>query len=94
MRKICKIVDKFSLISVTDFIIQISELPAIMMINDIHIIDRELDHLRSLGLIPGRIMQGSNYANIAPTALGLYMYVRCMGSSDSPVDYFGLQIRG
>jgi hypothetical protein len=89
--KATKFVHSSGLIFTYDIIIQISELPAIMKINDIHIIDRELDHLRSLGLIPGGIITGSNNANIAPTPLGLYMYVRCKGSYDSPVNYFGLQ---
>lgn len=89
--KVEKYVDRSGLICVNDRLeIPISDLPDITLITDVHVVDRELDHLRSLGLIEAGIITDSGIANIAPTALGLYMYVRCKGSYDSPVVYFRL----
>lgn len=64
-------------------------------IGDVHRLDRELDHLRAIGLIEGgfgvhRQLSDEMAAEIAPTALALNMYVRCQGSRQSPVDFFGL----
>jgi hypothetical protein len=82
-----------NLIGSYDLITNISELSNISWIASAHIVDRELDHLRSLGLIKGGIYQDSDLANIAPTPLALSMYVRCQGSLDSPVDYFHAESR-
>lgn len=59
---------------------------------DIHRIDRELDHLRGLGLIHGGIESYSDVltVDITPTALALNLYVRCQGFHGSPVEFFGL----
>ncbi len=86
-----KSVDNSGLIVIGSFHVWISELLSIYEINDIHVIDRELDHLRALGLIRGGIMVDAHAADIAPTPLGLYMYVRCQGSLDSPGKYFRLE---
>lgn len=88
--KSIKDIDRSGLIYIGDFIVNKDTLFEVTGISDIHIIDRELDHLRSLGLIKGGFYQGSDIANIAPTALAMYMYVRCQGSEDSPAHYFGL----
>ncbi len=82
--------DKTNLIIASAIFMPIDELFKISLSKNIHIIDRELDHLRSLGLIEGGIIIGANNARITPTPLALYMYVRCQGSQDSPVDYFDL----
>ena len=57
-------------------------------------IDRELDHLRTLGLIHVGFESGSSgdpVADIQPTALALHLYVRAKGSQENPVDFFGLR---
>jgi hypothetical protein len=60
---------------------------------DVHRIDRELDHLRELGLITS----GFNgfgpdlVAEIQPTALALHLYVRAQGSLETPIDYFRIK---
>jgi hypothetical protein len=52
-------------------------------------LDLDLDHLRHLGLIEGGIMAHSpDELNISSSALGLHMYVRCVGSRLAPIDYF------
>jgi len=70
-----------------------AEIQRIVGISDFHRLDRELDHLRALGLLQGGI---STYATlgpeegieITPTALALNMYVRSQGSRKSPVEFF------
>jgi len=64
---------------------------------DLHRLDRELDHLRSLELIGSDIFGGgfstdSTDANLTPTGLALQMYVRCQGFIGPPNDYFGIEI--
>lgn len=60
---------------------------------DIQRIDRELDHLRTLGLIAigfHSSVAKEPLADVAPTALALHLYVRSQGCNQSPVEYFGL----
>ncbi|QOJ19405.1 MAG: DUF4393 domain-containing protein [Gammaproteobacteria bacterium] len=66
------------------------ELIEITKINDIDQIDRELDHLRSLEVIQAGFTVGISTANIAPTALGIQLFIRCKGYTGSPKEYFGL----
>ena len=88
-----KYVERVGLIQVAPLMIKSNDLFNIMKIKDIHVIDRELDHLRSIGLIVGGIIpHRGGEANITPSPLALYMYVRCQGSEESPVQYFGLEI--
>jgi hypothetical protein len=66
---------------------------------DIHRIDRELDHLREIGLIGipgswnagGGIDAGSGKVDITPTPLAINLYVRAQGVKDSPSLFFNLQ---
>lgn len=97
------------------------ELEDISGIDDFHRLDRELDHLKALGLLqsgmhaeqfipslrmrdplgrydyyaipnPGDFApEDFKHADLAPTPLGLQMYVRCQGSTMSPAEYFGLK---
>lgn len=72
----------------------IAELSAGVGEGDVYRLDRELDHLRELGLIgdglSGGIAYSTGLVEISPTALALYLYVRAQGSKSSPVEYFGL----
>ena len=62
--------------------------------SDIHRLDREIDHLREVGLVHGGFnSDGSTDAHVAPTAIALHMYVRCHGSRESPTDFFGIELR-
>ena len=72
--------------------IDFSMLQSIAGTEDIHRIDRELDHLRGLGLIHGGIDIDSEplAVDITPTALALNLYVRCHGFHGSPVEFFCL----
>lgn len=76
--------------------IELEELRMITGIDDFHRFDRELDHLRELGLIRGEFGGAGGFridstnAIITPTPLALQMYARCQGYKGSPVDYFGI----
>ena len=63
-------------------------------ISDFHRIDRELDHLRSLGLLGERagflVNAQDKIADLTPTTLGLQMFARCCGSRESPEAFFKL----
>jgi hypothetical protein len=70
---------------------EIDKLSEITNIEDIHQIDRELDHLRGLGLISGGFHPHHTKADISPTPLCLQLYVRSQGYVGSPIDYFGAE---
>ncbi len=73
------------------------ELVALTGCTDVQRIDRELDHLRALGLIEAGFLGGSGkppLADIHPTPLALHLYVRAQGSLQSPAEYFGLSRGG
>lgn len=62
---------------------------------DLHRLDRELDHLRSLELI---LPHGGGFstdspettANVTPTSLAIQMFVRLNGFRGDPTEFFGL----
>ena len=83
---------KTGLIFPQQLIIPIKELQKISGVNDIHRLDRELDHLRSMELVVmgfDMLRQDDN-VDVTPTALAVNLYVRCQGMIISPVEYFGL----
>ena len=59
--------------------------------DDIHRLDRELDHLRSLGLIVGGFRLGATHHEISPTTLALNLFVRGQGFTGSAVEFFNLK---
>jgi hypothetical protein len=70
-----------------------NELVALTGCTDVQRIDRELDHLRVLGLISFGFrggFQSEPWADIRPTTLALHLYVRAQGSLQNPIEYFGL----
>jgi hypothetical protein len=72
-------------------IVELNDLIKLTLVMDIHRLDRELDHLRSLDLMHGGFDPNSTSARLMPTPLGLHMYVRCQGYVGSPIDYFGIR---
>jgi hypothetical protein len=66
--------------------------------DDVHRIDRELDHLRTLGLLqsgfdsfsPVTTAGGGLEADLQPTGLALHMYVRTQGSRRTPNEFFAV----
>ncbi|MBT3191178.1 MAG: hypothetical protein HN341_01355 [Verrucomicrobia bacterium] len=74
-----------------EFLVTLEQLQEITRIHDVHRLDRELDHLRSLELIAHGFSADSTAADITPTAFGLHMYIRAEGYLGSPVEFFGAQ---
>jgi hypothetical protein len=66
---------------------------------DIQRIDRELDHLREIGLIGirgswnagGGIDAASGIVDITPTPMAIHLYVRAQGFTQSPALFFNLE---
>jgi hypothetical protein len=71
---------------------------AVTKLADIHQLDRELDHLRTIGLLSGGMNPAESAAEgdppppveLAPTPLALQMYARCQGARD-PLEFYGLK---
>ncbi|MDP3259938.1 MAG: Abi-alpha family protein [Thermodesulfovibrionales bacterium] len=84
------------LTSVEPLIVNLDKLQTITGCVDFHRLDRELDHLRNLGLIGhsgfgGGFDMNSTDAEITPTGLALQMYVRCKGFIGDPSTFLGLE---
>ena len=83
-----KILYKTGLVLADDFEVHCDEIKKITQVNDIHRIDRELDYLRTLGLIDeingGFDVNNELIANLTPTYLALSLYVKSQGSSNNP----------
>ncbi len=90
-----KIIYKNGLILGEHLTIDCDTLMKISGIKEIHRLDRELDHLRSLELIGssagfgGFMADNENLvADISPTALALNLYVKSQGYNDDPAIYW------
>lgn len=85
-----KILHKNGLVTAEHLYCQFDELSKLTGIHDIHNMDRQLDHLRSLELIAGGFSSGSAdlTADITPTDLALNLYVRSQGFSKSTADFW------
>ena len=71
----------------------LQELQSICAVVDLHRLDRELDHMRSMELLTihgGFSPLSKDNAEVTPTALALQMYARCKGHRGDPGSYFGL----
>ncbi len=78
------------IMSVQGLYVDIPTLKSLAGTEDLHRIDRELDHLRGLELIHVGIDPHTSTVDITPSALALNLYVRCQGFRGSPVEFFGL----
>jgi hypothetical protein len=76
-------------ITADELYIEADDLLKIMNMTDLHQLDRELDHLRGLGLINNGFYNDSTIADVTPLALCLQLFVRSKGYVGSPIDYFG-----
>jgi hypothetical protein len=72
--------------------LDIEQLQEIMVVTDIHLIDRELDYLKALGLIENGFIVGEEKANVSPTSLCLQFYCRCKGRADSLIDFYKAEL--
>lgn len=71
-----------------DLVVEGVDIVQITSVTDMHQLDRELDHLRQLGIIESGFNINGTEADITPTALGLQLYVRSQGYVGSPIAYF------
>lgn len=88
-----KVITPSGLIASKELKVSLTVAQDISGIHDIHQLDRELDHLRELGLLEhgGFRPDFKNLdAFLTPTALALNMYVRTQGVKVSPVEFFGI----
>lgn len=86
-----KVVSKSGLITTQGWLkISPQEVKQIAEEDDIHRLDRECDHLRSLELIHAGFDFYSGMADITPTPLALNLFVRCQGSRATPGEFFNL----
>lgn len=70
--------------------IDVKTLQEIAGVSDLHLLDLQLDHLRSLELIHSGInLRGD--VDITPTALAIHFFAKCKGSKGSGVDYFNIK---
>jgi hypothetical protein len=67
----------------------------VTQVTDLHRLDRELDHLRSIGLLTinsGFLVRSEDrIADVTPSPLGLQMYAKCRGHRGSLEEFFGLK---
>lgn len=70
------------------FCMKASKLHDVSGIEDIHQLDRELDHLRSLELINEGFNVHSLNADVTPHSLCLQLYARSQGYVGSPIDFY------
>ncbi len=74
-----------------ELMVDIPTLTSIAGTDDVHRLDRELDHLRELGLIIVGFEPDMPTVDVTPSALGLNLFVRSQGFTGTPVDFFGLK---
>lgn len=75
----------------------VDELMKIVGCTDIHLLDRDLDHLHSLGLLYGGLAVPDNdgvaaYADITTTTLAVNLYVACQGYAGTAGTYFNAPV--
>ena len=71
--------------------VDVTTLRTITGTDDIHRLDTELDHLRSLELIVEGFRPGATHHDISSTALALNLFVRSQGFTGSAVEFFDLK---
>jgi len=86
----------FDLVIAEELLVSTASLTSIFAGADMHRIDRELDHLRELGLVAGvwgggGINVNSDDTILTPTPLALNLFVRAQGSKLTPMAYWNLQ---
>jgi hypothetical protein len=76
-------------------VMKVDDVIEITGITDIHQLDRELDHLRSLELIDGGFsIDQNNVAQLTPHSLCLQLYARAKGFVGSPIEFYDAEKRG
>lgn len=63
-------------------------------VDDFHRLDRELDHLRTFGLLDimgGGFRSHDTSAGLTPTTLAMHMYARCKGHRRDPLSFYRVE---
>jgi hypothetical protein len=68
--------------------VDLESLRSIAEIDELHMLDRQLDHMRSLELIKSGFHPSHTNADVTPTALALYMYASCQGFMGPPEEFY------
>ena len=91
-----KQVSSLGLVLPQDVTVSIDRLPTLFGTRDLQRLDRELDHLRELGLLGfghgGGISVVDGETDLTPSPLAIHLYVRAQGSRLSPVAYWNLTL--
>ncbi len=80
------------LLMADEFFMGLDDLKQVTGIVDLHRLDLELDHLRTVGILneqAGGFTTASVDANATPSALALQMYARCQGYRGDPILFYG-----
>ncbi len=82
-----------------EYVVTPSEAMRIAGVKALHELDRDLDHLRSLGLLGGAASPGGldfdqPIAFLTPSSLALGLYARCHGCPGAPVEFFADRVVG
>lgn len=89
-----KRVSSHDLIVPDRMIVPTNKLRDLFGVQDLQRIDRELDHLRELGLIGwswgGGIDVRGGFTDLTPSPLAMHLYIRAQGSRLSPATYWDL----
>lgn len=93
LETICNRSEKYlldsELLAGTEVHIPTAELVSVSGVEEINRIDRELDHLRNIGLIFGGFQGTSLEASVTPTTLGLQLYARTQGFAGDAAEFYG-----
>lgn len=95
-----KSADKYGMVAGQYVYITFGKLMEICELKDIQRLDREVDYLKTLGLLTHVMQQGGleipdDYREftigLLPSELAISLYVRCQGFVGSPKEYFGVK---
>ena len=95
VEKASKSVTELGFVMADDLVVAIPELYPLFGVDDLQRLDRELDHLRELGLIGSAFGGGGidiegRFAVLTPTSLTFHLYVRSQGSKLPPAEFWQL----
>ncbi|HCM1313598.1 TPA: hypothetical protein N2901_001267 [Vibrio parahaemolyticus] len=92
-----KYVSSQGYIQADDLILDASIIFEVSGCNDIHRLDRELDHLNNLGLFSALGGGGFHPENgtviLTPSPLSLQLFVRCCGANEDPVAFYKAKVK-
>jgi hypothetical protein len=83
-----KFISRNGLLLPLNLFLEMREVKTLCHCDDVHRIDRELDHLRSLGLLMSGLDTQGEYGNLAATPLALQLYMRCKGSTGDLISFY------